>query len=198
MRKVVAILMVLALVGAGVGAYLLLTDDSGGESDTSADPGSEFEWGTVEESVLHEGEAADGGDVIQVYFVQEGIIENEMLDASKDCALDYRDAGYASSTCYGFPTSEAFEESEVDLETGGLTKLCWLAFYSIAGERSAGQPAGDQYEAQGCPELPKASSGSDDPTEDGSPAGEESPTDDESPEEEQSEEPDEGNNEGSN
>jgi hypothetical protein len=175
MRRLLIVLIVLAVVGAGVAYFLLQDDDSGGDiEDISTDVGTEFDWGTIEEVVLHD----DEEDVtsIQVYFVNEELIRNEMLDASRECAEDYLAAGYHSASCYGFASEEAVEASGLDTDTGALDELCWLAFYSATDETSSGQPAAETL-SEGCPES--AEEASDEPT-DGPAEGEDEPA--ESPE----------------
>ena len=124
------------------------------EASPSPSPSSvaSYKWGEV---VLEVEQGAEDGtpNGISVYFVNEGRVgfSAEVLS----CATVYSKK-YGPTSCYGFPSIEAFEFAEVDPETGGMKKKCWQAYYSVAGplkstEKGTGAIDSGQAEELGCP-----------------------------------------------
>ena len=147
------------LVGAAAGALYFITagdpaaldDDAAGSSSTSGAeppaPIASYGWGEVLLEVEREPEG------INVYFSNEGRVG--FADLTLRCVERYR-KDFDSVACYGFPSVEAFQVAEVDLETGGMEKKCWQAYYSVSGrgkdeKESAGAIDNGQARDLGCP-----------------------------------------------
>jgi hypothetical protein len=155
------LLVGILLVGAAAGALYFITagdpaaldDDAAGS--TSGDeplspapsPTASYGWGEVLLEVEREPEG------INVYFSNEGRVG--FADLTLRCVERYR-KDFDSVACYGFPSVEAFQVAEVDLDTGGMKKKCWQAYYSVSGrgkgeKESAGAIDNGQAGDLGCP-----------------------------------------------
>ena len=158
LRGVIALLVVVALVGAAV--WLLLGSDDEQTPTASPSPArgsggfldspEEHNWGDI--AFRFELEREEGSQ-LNVYFVTEGS-DAEIFKDAKKCAKEFED-DYFSVSCYGFDDEEALEAADPDPETGGMANLCWRAFYSDseAAAEGTGQKAEDIAEEQDCPET---------------------------------------------
>lgn len=96
------------------------------------------------------------GGQAQAYVVADAGA-NAMVTA-KACVEHYLKR-YKSAFCMVFPDEASFKVAEVDLEKGGMNKLCWTANYgkAIAGNvNESTQTVEDNVASWGCPKASKA------------------------------------------